>query len=482
MKVLFAIVLFFTIPQAFAQEFPEYGVSVETVADNLSVPWSIDFAEDGRIFFTERTGNVRVIQDEELLPPILTLDVAGGEGGLLGIKLDPDFEQNNYVYLYYTYNEFFETKNKVVRYVENDNSLREDTILLESFAGASYHDGGRMDFGPDGKLYITTGDAGMPEMSQDQNTVVGKILRINPDGTIPDDNPYANAVYSLGHRNPQGIAWDRDGRMFATEHGPSGWRGFAHDEINQIISGKNYGWPEIIGDETKDGMTNPVLHSGDDTWAPSGASFYYGGQIPQWTGNLFVATLRGEHLHMISFEQDMVKSHEKLFFGDFGRLRDVVEGSDGYLYLLTSNRDGRGSPASNDDRILRIMPMTVISSFEQCVEAGNPVMESYPRQCRTHDGKHFVEAISKIPSWIKDIAKWWSLGQITDQDFALGLEFLIMKNVIVVPEDTTLEESPESNIPSWLRENAGGWSQGILSDEEFLQSIQWMIDNQFIRT
>ncbi|MDH3191372.1 MAG: PQQ-dependent sugar dehydrogenase [Nitrosopumilus sp.] len=475
------LILFFIIPVAYAQDYPEYGVRVETVADNLSIPWSIDFAPDGRIFFTERTGNLRIIQNDHLLEPIMSLNVAGGEGGLLGIALDPDFEKNHYVYLYFTYNELFDTKNKVVRYIESNNSLKEDKVLLEPFAGASYHDGGRLKFGPDGKLYITTGDAGNPDMAQDENSTVGKILRINSDGTIPKDNPYGTAVYSIGHRNPQGIDWDENGKMFATEHGPSGWRGVAHDEINEIIPGGNYGWPEIIGDETKQNMINPILHSGDDTWAPSGATFYYGENISQWTGKFFVATLRGEHLHMISFDQNKISSHKKLFFGEFGRLRDVVESPDGYLYLLTSNQDGRGNPDVDDDKILRIVSISNINSFEECIKAGNSIMESHPRQCRTYDGKRFVEEISKIPDWVRNIAKWWSLRQISDQDFALGLEYLIKQDIIIIKKETTSETNSELQLPLWLRKNIGWWSEGLLSDDEFSKDIQWMIDNRFIK-
>ena len=430
-EIIFAFVLLFSIPVVFAQDYPEYGVRVETVADNLSIPWSIDFAPDGRIFFTERTGELRVIQDDQLLPSILSLNVAGGEGGLLGVALDPNFDQNHYVYLYYTYNEFFETKNKVVRYVESDNSLIEDMILVEPFAGASYHDGGRLKFGPDGKLYITTGDAGMPDISQDKNSVVGKILRINPDGTIPDDNPFGDMIYSIGHRNPQGIDWDNNSRLIATEHGPSGWRGIGHDEINEIIPGGNYGWPDIIGDETKNDMIGPVLHSAQDTWAPSGATFYYGDKIPQWNGNFFVAGLRGEHLLMVSFDQNnQVTSHEKLFLGEFGRLRDVVEGPDGYLYVLTSNTDGRGVPLPNDDKILRILPMSQINSFEQCVDTGNPVMESYPRQCTTKDGKHFVEEISRIPEWIKNVFVWYGQDKVSEEELLNAIKFLINQEIL----------------------------------------------------
>jgi len=336
------------------------GYKIETVAENLTIPWSIDWLPDGTALFTERNGNLRAIQNGELIQePLLTLGVGAGEGGLLGVAVDPDFEQNNYIYLYYTYTEFITTSNKVVRYQLTDGVVTEDKVLIDGIPGASYHDGGRIQFGPDGKLYITTGEAGNPDLAQDLNSLGGKILRINSDGTIPEDNPWENSpIYTIGHRNPQGIDWDESGNLVATEHGPSGWRGVAHDEINLIIPGANYGWPDVIGDETAEGLQNPILHTGDDTWAPSGAEFYNGDKIPEWSGKYFVATLRGSHLHMIDFdlENNKIISHEKLFQDEFGRLRDVQTGPDGYLYILTSNQDGRGSPSSNDDRILRIVP------------------------------------------------------------------------------------------------------------------------------
>jgi glucose/arabinose dehydrogenase len=331
------------------------GFRVETVAENLTIPWSIDWMPDGTALFTERNGNLRAIQNGELLQePLLTLGVGAGEGGLLGVAVDPDFEQNNYIYLYYTYTELITTSNKVVRYQVNDLTVTEDKVLIDGIPGASYHDGGRIQFGPDGKLYITTGEAGNPDLAQDLNSLGGKILRINSDGTIPEDNPWKDSpIYTIGHRNPQGIDWDESGNLVATEHGQS-----AHDEINLIIPGANYGWPDVIGDETAEGLKNPILHTGDDTWAPSGAEFYNGDKIPQWSGKYFVATLRGSHLHMIDFdlENNKIISHEKLFQDEFGRLRDVQTGPDGYLYILTSNQDGRGSPSYNDDRILRIVP------------------------------------------------------------------------------------------------------------------------------
>lgn len=404
----------FLIPATvFAQEYPELGVKVETVAENLTIPWGIDWTPDGTVFFTERNGNLRIITPDGKLQqePLLSIGVGGVEGGLLGIAVDPKYKDNNYIYLYYTYNEFISTSNKVVRYQVNldDRTIAEDKVLIDGIPGGPFHDGGRIKFGPDGKLYITTGDAGNPALSQDLNSPAGKILRINSDGSIPEDNPYEDSfVYSFGHRNPQGIDWDDEGNLIATEHGPSGLRGIAHDEINLIKAGGNYGWPDIIGDETKKDLLTPILHSGNDTWAPSGGEFYIGEKIPQWTDKYFVATLRGSHLHMIDFnlneENNTIISHSKLFENEFGRLRDIATGPDGFLYILTSNQDGRGTPDNTDDKILRITPIDgkVISSFEQCVSAGYTVMESYPRQCSTPDGLHFTEKIAACINISKD--------------------------------------------------------------------------------
>jgi len=347
---------------AYGQEFENYNVKVVTVAENLEIPWEIAFVPDGRIFFTERVGNLRVIENGQLNPePVAILDVGTVEGGLLGLALDPNFEQNHFLYLYYTYFEFPFTYNKVVRFTEKDNSLLDEFILVDKIPGAAIHDGGRLKFGPDEKLYITTGDAGNSSAAQDLNSLSGKILRINPDGTIPSDNPFANSmIFSYGHRNPQGLDWDPvTGKLVATEHGPSGERGFAHDEVNVVESGKNYGWPKIIGGEHDPEFVDPIIHTGEDTWAPSGATFYDSKNIPEWTNKYFVATLRGAHLRMLdlNLEENQVISSEALFSNTYGRLRDASIGPDGNLYLLTSNRDGRGTPAENDDRILKIIPI-----------------------------------------------------------------------------------------------------------------------------
>ena len=338
------------------------GVGIEVVAGKLKIPWSIDWTPDWTALFTERGGDLRIIRDGILLPdPIFSVDVIDdAEGGLLGIAVDPEFEENQYIYLYQTYKTDGTTLNKVVRYTLANVTVSEDLVLVDGIPGASYHDGGRIQFGPDGNLYITTGDAGNPSLAQDLDSLAGKILRITREGAIPQDNPFSNsAVWSWGHRNPQGMDWDGSGNLIATEHGPSGERGEAHDEINLILPGANYGWPETVGDESMAGMQDPLLHTGSETWAPSGSEFYDGDMIPGWTGKYFVANLRGEHLRMIDLDlsNNGTHSHEGLFEGQFGRLRDVQTGPDGFLYLLTSNRDGRGSPVSNDDRILKIVPV-----------------------------------------------------------------------------------------------------------------------------
>ena len=354
------IVFASSVSVAFAQNSENVLVNVEVIVDDLKIPWSIVFTPDDRIFFTEREGKLRVIENGELNPEsILTLDVGGGEGGLLGIALDPKFEENHYLYLYYTYNDFLSTYNKVVRFTEFENVLKDEIILIEKIPGASYHDGGRIKFGPDGKLYITAGEGGIPFLSQDLNSLGGKILRINSDGSIPDDNPFENSlIYSYGHRNPQGLDWDPiTGKLVISEHGPSGERGFAHDEVNVIESGKNYGWPRVVGDESDPKFVSPIMHTGDDTWAPSGATFYTSDNIPSWNGKFIIATLRGEHLRMLDLdlENNKVLSSESLFFGTFGRLRDAVMGPDGDLYIMTSNGE--------NDKILRVMPFIEIADI-----------------------------------------------------------------------------------------------------------------------
>ena len=347
---------------AASQAFPATSPTVETWARGLETPWAIDFATDGRAFVTERTGRVRVIDNGKLLAePWITLDVATvGEAGLLGLAIDPQFARNRFVYVAYSYRTgVFQLRNRLVRLREDAKSAKGivDKVLVDDVPGANNHEGGRVKFGPDGKLYWTVGDAQTARYAQSLKSLNGKILRLNADGSIPNDNPFANSyVYSYGHRNPQGLAWQPgSGRLFATEHGPSGFQGCCRDEINLIEPGKNYGWPEVRGDETKEGMVSPLIHAGtNETWAPAGAVFPTQGP---WSGSLLFTGLRGQTLYRAVIDvanPSRVVKLERQLVRQFGRLRDIVEGPDKALYLLTSNRDGRGNPGPEDDRVLRL--------------------------------------------------------------------------------------------------------------------------------
>jgi glucose/arabinose dehydrogenase len=310
---------------------------------------------------SERPGRIRIVKNGVLQSdPWMTFDVVElGESGLLGLALDPRFAETRFVYVAYTYrNPAGRARNRLVRLRESPNGKGSvDKILIDGVRGNNNHDGGRVKFGPDGKLYWTMGDAQDSASAQKLSSLNGKILRLNSDGTIPPDNPFSNSpIYSYGHRNAQGLAWQPGtGKLYATEHGPSGFQGCCRDEVNYIEPGKNYGWPVIKGDESQEGMVSPIIQSGNsETWAPSGATFVTRGP---WAGSLLFTGLRGQTLYRITLdpkEPRKVLTLEGHFARQFGRLRDVAEGPDGALYLLTSNRDGRGRPGPDDDRVIRL--------------------------------------------------------------------------------------------------------------------------------
>jgi glucose/arabinose dehydrogenase len=322
------------------------GLKVETVATGLEVPWEIAFMPDGRALVTERPGRIRLLDAHQKLQdqPVAEVDVSNqGEGGLLGLALDPGFGKNGLVYLYFT----TPSAMKLERWhFADDRMTREADLIDGTIQAGTVHDSGRIAFAPDGDLYVATGEAGQPELAQDPDSLNGKFLRLTPEQY--HGGPSAPEIYSLGHRNPQGFDWQPgSGRLISTEHGPSGGDGpQGFDEINLIEKGRNYGWPEVYGSDHKN--FDAPLRVYEDAVAPSGATF--------WHGDFFFATLRGEALHRLSFVGTRITRDVTLLHNEYGRLRTVVEGPDGKLYVLTSNRDGRGTPTDDDDRILRFAP------------------------------------------------------------------------------------------------------------------------------
>lgn len=335
-----------TEPGFITQDFGESDFTV--VASGLRIPWDIAFLPDGDLLVTERPGTLLRVAKDGSKHAIAVDGVRHvGEGGLLGIALHPAFEKNRWVYLYSTIETPSGYRNRVERFVLKDDALSERTTILMGIPGAQYHDGGELAFGPDGMLYVTTGDASQSGLAQDRASLAGKILRLKDDGTIPGDNPFGNAVWSYGHRNPQGLVWDLRGRLWATEHGRSGALS-GLDELNLIEKGANYGWPVIQGAAKEEGMRTPVANSGEwDTWAPAGAAYL--------DGSVFFGGLRGEALYQAYVDApDGKVTVKKHFEKEFGRVRAVQLGPDRQLYVTTSNTDGRGLPREGDDRIIRI--------------------------------------------------------------------------------------------------------------------------------
>ncbi len=325
---------------------------IEVLLTDLTIPWEILYLAQDDYVITERSGNlVRYTKNGDQISRIPIQGVHhSGEGGLLGAALHPDFDSNHYLYLYATTKEQNTVSNRIERYVFDleTNTLKERRVMLDKIPGAVYHDGGRIAFGPEGYLYITTGDAGTEDAAQNTNSLAGKILRVKDDGSIPTDNPFGNAVYSYGHRNPQGLAWNSAGELWASEHGPSGGK-TGHDEVNMIIKGGNYGWPDSVGDTVLPDTIAPFIHSGtEDTWAPASLEYY--------NNAFFFAGLRGERIYKLTPQADTMPELTEFLGAQFGRLRTIKLLPDGYFYILTSNTDGRGSEKSGDDKVLKVHP------------------------------------------------------------------------------------------------------------------------------
>ncbi|MEX0931325.1 MAG: PQQ-dependent sugar dehydrogenase [Candidatus Paceibacterota bacterium] len=330
-------------------DIPEIEKEPKVILTNLTVPWDFVFLPDGGLLISERDGTLLYKDTEQELHEISIPETKQtGESGLLGIMLHPDFKENNLLYVYLTTETETGLINRVERYRFSNGELTQKEIILDRIPGARYHDGGRIAFGPDQMLYIATGDAQNEESAQNPELLSGKILRVTDTGDIPSDNPFGNEVYSMGHRNPQGITWDDKNRLWITEHGRSGvLSGF--DEVNLITKGGNYGWPESEGDTVLPNTVKPKAHSGASaTWAPASALY--------WDGSIFFGGLRGVALFEAVLENETVVEVREHYKSEFGRIRTITLGPDGYFYLSTSNRDGRGPSIATDDRIIRIHP------------------------------------------------------------------------------------------------------------------------------
>lgn len=323
----------------------EGAVETSVVATGLEAPWGLAFLPGGDALVTERdSGRLLRVDASGDVEEVQTLPAGGvGEGGLLGVAVSPDYESDGLVYAYYSTVE----DNRVVRFRLGE----QPEPVLTGIPVSSIHNGGRIAFGPDGMLYVGTGDAGDAANSQDRDSLGGKILRLTPDGDVPEDNPFPdNPTYSYGHRNVQGLAWDAGGQLYASEFGQN-----RYDEVNRIEPGGNYGWPEVEGEGGEPEYVDPISTFTTDEASPSGVTILVDGAIPRWEGDLFMAALRGERLWRLELGADgEVTGREQLLRGEYGRLRHVAQAPDGSLWVLTSNRDGRGSPSGDDDRILRL--------------------------------------------------------------------------------------------------------------------------------
>jgi len=312
----------------------------EVLAENLEAPWSIE--KLGNTFYlTERAGSIVKVESGKMVRQSVEFEKeisTASEAGLLGFVLAPDFLESHRAYAYYTYEDNSGQFNRIITLRLEDNVWREESLLLDKIPSGTYHHGGRLKIGPDGKLYATAGDASEAGTAQDLHSLGGKMLRMNLDGSIPDSNPFPNSyIYSYGHRNPQGMTWLPDGTLYASEHGNN-----ANDEVNKIEAGKNYGWPIIKGYEEQEEMVSPQFTSGDEaTWAPSGMDSY--------NRKLYVAALRGSAV----LEFDLETGGYREVITGLGRIRDVLIADD-FLYFISNNTDGRGAPQENDDKLYRI--------------------------------------------------------------------------------------------------------------------------------
>jgi glucose/arabinose dehydrogenase len=314
---------------------------IGTIAKDLEVPWGIAFLPDKSALVTERdTGRVLQIRGRKVTEVGKVAEAGDGEAGLLGVAVSPSFERDRRVFFYATAS----SDNRVLRTTFQNGKLGALRPILTGIPRAGNHDGGRMIFGPDGWLYVSTGEAGQPELAQDMSSLGGKILRIGQDGKPAEGNPDPSSpIWTSGHRNVQGLAFDHEANLWASEFGQDTW-----DELNLIKRGGNYGWPEVEGKGGTGGLTDPQVQWRTDDASPSGLAFL--------DGRLWLGALHGERLWRIDVNGQKASNEKAFFVGRYGRMRTVVAAPDGNLWVTTSNRDGRGDPVAGDDRILLVRP------------------------------------------------------------------------------------------------------------------------------
>jgi glucose/arabinose dehydrogenase/cytochrome c553 len=357
---------------------------IDTLATGLVVPWDIVFTPEGDMLFTERPGRVRLYRRNRLTDrPLLTVPEieVRGKMGLLGMCLHPKFTDNRQVYLAFNYRRQDQTFLRVMRYKLSADSLMEGALIIEHISGVFNHTGSRLAFGKDGKLYISTGDADVPRLAQDLKAFNGKILRLNEDGSIPADNPFVkndtalHQIWTYGHRNPQGLVFQPGtGYLYSSEHGPTGG-----DEINLIVKGNNYGWPILHHRDVRDGTMSPLLEFTPSV-GPAEALFCSGKAFPEMKGNLLVGCMRGEAILRIRFTNNRVSSYDFLLKKQFGRIRALAEGPDGYIYFSTSMIDppeNNAVPGDHGfDMLVRLRP----SGMSSAVAGGSGQVVEVPGQ------------------------------------------------------------------------------------------------------
>jgi glucose/arabinose dehydrogenase len=339
---------------------------VETAFSGLEVPWDIQFLPGGDWLISERPGRIRLVSGGQLRSdPVMTLSTGeAGEGGLLGLALHPQFVKNGFFYAFYTTTQNSQTVNRIERFKLSSDHLHaaSDRVLIDGIPAASFHDGGRIRFGPDGMLYAGTGDSGSPDFAQDAASLNGKILRISPDGGIPPDNPHAGSyVFAMGLRNPEAFDWADSQTMLVADNGPTGELGLTGlDKVIWARAGLNLGWPLITGCNSQSGLQTPIL-----SWVtaapPGGALIPHGSLVPEFDDNFLVAMMgigdgsaRQLHRVVLDPQSHRMTSHEVYLKDTYGRLRGVYQGPDGALYVTTTNCDSRGTCPPQKDVVLRV--------------------------------------------------------------------------------------------------------------------------------